>query len=405
MKQIIKVRSFFHKGKIASVFVMLVAALALYITINTSARLFDQYYSYRILKNSGLNTQNTYFYGLYPHIGLEQQGLDAVRGSASSIFDMIESSSFVEKTYYVRYTDTFMYKDLYFGIILYEPEFFEALPLLKRYGLDFSDHPDGVIVSNDIFKDLRRGDAFEMTSLTTSKKLSLTCAGHMKYPYKYLSLNSVSSTMHADILFDNMQAMIMCADEEKMDELREYTDIHSKTSVFFSVKDGTPEGEVQALLKHLNYSGFAASIEGILDNSRKAITEYIKNYMLMPIVMMIASLIAYMSIIIINVFKKQREMAVTYLCGASKKSIYRTVLGSCFLISFIPSLLAVLYIQLAPTILSAGSEFKNIASRVIVSDQIWIVVGFLLLTLAVSFVTVFISMGRKSPLQYLRGLE
>ena len=50
-------------------------------------------------------------------------------------------------------------------------------------------------------------------------------------------------------------------------------------------------------------------------------------------------------------------------------------------------------------------ELPMVSTFVVTSDQLWVVLGFFILTVIVSFAAVLISMGRKSPVEYLRGLE
>ena len=405
MKEIRKIKALLKKGKLSSLFIILIAIFALYMTINTSVRIFDQYYSYRVLKNSRLNGSNTYIYGLYAHEGLMIQGLDVMRQSAYDTIDTIKNSEIVDKVYTIRYTDTFMYQDLYFGIILYDDDFLEAFPMLRKYGIDFSKNPDGVILSHKVFDDLNTGDLFEMTSITNGKTIPLTCAGHMKYPYKYISLNGISSDMYADVVFDNDTIMIMRVDDDTIGFLEGYTSIDYKTGAIFTVKKDASEEQINILLRQINSNGFVERLNNILSRSKRIIDENIKTYMLLPMFLVFASVFSYASITIVNVFKIQRDMAISYLCGASKRQLFITLLSSCAVLCAVPCILTTLYIIYAPQFQKTGDNLGVIPENAIIIDQIWIVVAFFILTIIVSFATTLFSMGRKSPLAYLRGLE
>lgn len=403
MKQFRLIRAFFSKGKLSSLFIILVAALTLYMTVTASAQIFDQYYNYRILKSCKL--KRSYIMGVMLYDSIYQQGLDAIQKKTENVYEKISDSEIVEKVYTVRTIGDYMYEDLGFGITIYEPDFADAFPLMKKYGVDFSAYPDGIIVSHEVFSDIKPGDVFEMTSVKTGDSISFTCAGKLKYPYKHLVFNGAGTIMQADLFFQNNTGMIMLADDKRLEEIKGQGRVLLNMDILFTVREDTTEEQIGSFLTELRKDGYVESMETILENSRKATVESIKAYLLLPLFLVIASLTAYFSIIIINVFKKQREMAVSYLCGATKKDLYMTMLGYCLAVSVIPAVICAVWILMGPLWQYEWKELPMVSAFVVTSDQLWVVLGFFILTVIVSFAAVLISMGRKSPVEYLRGLE
>ena len=197
----------------------------------------------------------------------------------------------------------------------------------------------------------------------------------------------------------------MLADDKRLEEIKGQGRVLLNMDILFTVREDTTEEQIGSFMTELRKDGYAESMETILENSRKATVESIKAYLLLPLFLVIASLIAYFSIVIINVFKKQREMAVSYLCGATKKDLYMTMLGYCLAVSVIPAVICAVWILMGPLWQYEWKELPMVSTFVVTSDQLWVVLGFFILTVIVSFAAVLISMGRKSPVEYLRGLE
>ena len=116
-----------------------------------------------------------------------------------------------------------------------------------------------------------------------------------------------------------------------------------------------------------------------------------------------ASLIAYLSVVILMIRKKEKNIAVEYLCGANKRQSVLTLILACCSISFIPVVAVSVMIIVVPEI--QWLDRSAFLTEIITPDLIWIAVICFAFTIVISVIAVLMSVGRRSPLTYLRGLE
>jgi len=173
--------------------------------------------------------------------------------------------------------------------------------------------------------------------------------------------------------------------------------------MLITVKDGASEEETRALVEDLKYSGIVESMEGILENSRQEINTLLVHILPRPVFNLLASLIAYLSMVILLIRKKRHALAVDYLCGAEKRSCVADLIGSGCLISFIPMLIVALMIIVVPEMQWRGQMAYT--SSILTFDMLWVPVLCFIITLIISAAAALISLGKRSPVGYLRGLE
>ena len=209
--------------------------------------------------------------------------------------------------------------------------------------------------------------------------------------------------MTSEDLLSNLPILIMQPDEETFAMLEKNTRIIYSPDVMFTFKRGTTDAQIEEAVQEFRKTGIVDSMSNIIERSREMIIDNVRAVISRPLFLMIASVIAYLNVILVMVFKKQKDMSVSYLCGARKRDIVSTVFWACFIVTVIPSLIATVFILVAPEMQWTG-RFQS-KGLLITTDHLWVVAGYFAFTVIASVVAILISLGRKSPLEYLRGLE
>jgi len=403
LKLLRRISAFFINSRISSLFIMAVAVFALFSFIMTAAWISDQYYNYSILKNS--KVKNGYIFGTSLYEFIIQQGNTEVQRRFKENEDLLRNNPLIKDVYTIKVANHAEYGGGPLSIVLYDKELLDAFPLLRRYGIDFSSDSNGVIVSGELFREMKAGDSIDVVLTNGSQKTptSLTVAGHMNYPYKFLSFNSVTTELSADDLFSNIPVMIMQANEKVFPLLENNTRIAYNPDILFTFKEEATDEQIENTLTELRKIGVVGSIERVIAKSKENVLLNVKTFLTRPLFLMIATLIAYLSVVIVMVFKKRKEIAIEYLCGASKKDILLTLFGACLVISIVPAVIITIFVLVAPELQWKG--YYKLSGQLITTDLLWIVAAYFVLTVIVSQAAVLVSIGRKTPLGYLRGLE
>jgi uncharacterized membrane protein len=167
-----------------------------------------------------------------------------------------------------------------------------------------------------------------------------------------------------------------------------------------------------------------------------------------PLFLLSASLMAYLSILILTFKRQEKNLAMYYLCGASKRKSTMLTFITFTIIALIPILLVVAFIvsweplnisgeinsmyrdylreadkngthytnmeELYPgwkgfVLEQFGGAINNRIQKLINLDiklvNLWIVFGFYGITALVAFLVTWLSMRKHSPLTYLRGVN
>jgi hypothetical protein len=90
---------------------------------------------------------------------------------------------------------------------------------------------------------------------------------------------------------------------------------------FTNFKDTAAQNDINFCRDYIKNYGETFEINKILNNTSECIKSIIKKNLPFPIFLLFISLIAYISISILMIYKKIDEMSIYHLVGCSKKRI------------------------------------------------------------------------------------
>ncbi len=400
IKEIVKIRSLFKGYMIRTLLMTAVLVISIWTGVKSFAEINDMLINYNVISQSTLG--NAYIYSYY--YTLETFKLEDQNRVMGQVIDDLRNDPSVETVLSVRTTNDIGFEEdgkiSYFTILVYDEGMDMAFPVLRKLGIDFSKNPDGAILASRVFNTLHRGDDMSFTIYPTRQKVSVKIAGHMRYPYKYISFGGGGTEMSLDDLFSKGDLVIMQSTESTLklvDRINYYPDI------LISFSSDASEKEVASVIETLKRTGNVDSIDEMTERYLQELAVIVKQGSLRPMFFMLASLIAFLSLMIMMIRSKERELAIAYLCGATKGQCAFEIFKVGTLMALIPSLINIIMILIVPELTWRGMIVQD--ESVITSDLIWAVVVYFVIILAVSTIVVIVSIRKKSPVKYLRGLE
>ena len=335
----------------------------------------------------------------------------------------LEADERVEQVFTVRIVNPVSYEGSGISIVLYEPEMLDAFPQLKKNGVDFSESPNGCILGSKQFNKLKTGDMIELR--IRNRDIQIPVAGKMDSPYRRVSLATSSTIPRAEYLFSEGDVIIMQETPQVMEQLTELNaSIAYDQNLIVRFSSGVTEQEKEEILSDLSGEYLAYSFEEMFENSNVTAEKNLKQKLPQPLFLAISAFVAYFSIMILSLKKKEKDMAVLRLCGMSRKKYGTVVFTICQLFVILPVLLCVIFLLVWPELQWSLSELligyytesqtlSSVLMRVgLYIDDIKVDMGCLPVVLGYYTLTVLISLGitvgsvaRHTPLSYLRGVQ
>ena len=406
MRSLKKITAFFY-GRTAELLLVIIVAVASLITsILSAASIYDKCVNYLIVKNNKLNNAYLYAFAYTPGI-IDSYGVDGMKELFRVKAEEIKNNTIVEKAYTVKISNSIEYNGVRTSIILYENGFIKEFPMLGRFGLGFADDSDGCILTTSVFNEIHDGEYFDVDFYFGQEKTHgmLRSAGHLRYPYKHFEFAGYSSNLEADDVIVNSDVIIMQPDEGTLEMLNRYTNVTYMPDVLFTIRENASPKDVESFINELNNSGYVESFDDVVNNSRETVFEALRYQFIRPFFFMISTVAAFLSIMVVVVNTKRRDMAIAYLCGAQRIDLINTAIHSSIAVCSVPSIIGVAFILLAPGLQWTGRLERFGDGSLITPELIWIVVAYFVLTLIVSVIAVLLTIGRKTPIENLRRFE
>lgn len=413
------------KGIRASVFVLtLMMAWSIFSGIVAFGRAQYILSDTQTLKSA--DTSNAYMLMYFPSGEEVMTGKHADK--AEKLERVLESESIVAHVFSIRVANPVQYNDTNISIVLYEPEMLAFFPELEEMGIDFSDDPDGCILGSKIFSKLNTGDSFQLNFSKNATKPILdtfTVAGYLTPPYRRMQFTTSATIPYASDLFSEGDIVIMQATDnvmQRLDTLAKRIEHDRNLMVVF--KDGTTKEEQEQLLMELAPDNVFASLDQILLNSESESAEILKEEMPQPLFLAVSSMVAYLSITVLVLKKKEKDIAVLYLCGASSWKCAMLSFAATQLYALLPVAINICVVLLWPQInwnfsvhfTSSIGEVFGITARDYVSfwlrtldssrlnnDSLFIILGYYIVTSAISVAATAGAMLRHTPQSYSKG--
>ena len=343
---------------------------------------------------------------------------------AQTVEAALEAETIVEDVFSIRVANPVSYGGEGISIVLYEPGMTEFFPGLKKYGVDFEDDPNGCILGSTMFGGLNAGDTVSLKF--SGKTADFSVAGHMTSPYRRMTLSSSSTEPRASHLFKEGDLVIMQATDtvvEQLTALAKRIEYDCNLIVVFT-EDSTAE-ERQQVLETAAPKSLCYSFNEIIENSEADVAATLKEEFVQPLFFAISTAVAYMSITILTFKKKEKDTAILYLCGCSRRKCTAIHFVVFQIFALIPLLINVLFVLLWPRIEWDYVPFMfRLKLDYGVTDELYFIIyrmfhflesitvntaclsvafGYYICAAVISIIAVLFSMARHTPLTYLRG--
>lgn len=315
----------------------------------------------------------------------------------------LEENPYVDNIFPIQVVNPLSYQGYSISIVLYEPGMVEAFPALQTLGIDFSSNENGCILGSKIFSGINKSNEITLEFYRPEAHTkSFEIASYLKSPYKYLSLSTSNTAATAKDLFFSGDVVLMQSTNEVMHKLEGIAEIQYNSNFILSLKDNLTDDEKQTILNEIKEKALVYPLDEIVAKTEEAVTKECKMIAPRPVFLLLAAIIAYFSNVILTVVKKEKELAIFYLCGSSKgMCILVSIVANC-LITFIPVVINCLFVLLAPTYDWLG--YIDLDGFFITPYAYSLIWGCFATTLAISAITVIATMHKKTPSTFLRGI-
>lgn len=291
--------------------------------------------------------ENAYLLSYFPNAADIANGFG--QDDIKQIESDLESNNLVEDVFSIRVVSPVQYNGKTVTLLLYEPRMLDFFPGLQKTGLDFSDAPNGCILSGEQYSGIKAGDTIGLR--IGGEPLSFPVSGLLKAPYHRMSLTSSSTLPITEDLFAEDDAIIMQATDEVLEMLRSSAKQITYNTNLIAVFEGqTTKESREALLQQTAPKYIYCALETLIENSQEKISKTLKQELPLPIFLAAISSFAFFSVSMLVYKKKQRELAVYYLCGLSRFKSGLVNLAVYQLFTVVPVVINIILIQIWPRI-------------------------------------------------------
>ncbi len=398
---------FFKRLRPHTTAMVILMTLAMFIWIQNIGYIRYIMYDYRIVKSSESNVY-------YTEAFVSDEDLSKlIQGQPTAMtlkVDEIAKMPEVDHVYCVYTANSVSYHDSGFSILLLDPKITEDFTALKETGFDFEGNEEGCIVVGPYFDDLSHEIElkFNRPGIHTE---TFPVIKHIRSAYKQLLLSGTSTDHLAQDLFQSVDAaIIMPATKKNLEHFREVSLLISSPNYIISFNKSASNDDIAGVKRAFAPFGQMVSMEEITNNTEVQIKENMKTMLPRPAFLLLTSTVSYLSMVILFVRKKSDELAVSYLCGASKSQTIRLTLAATTVVSLIPAIINLIIIGIADSsrtnaALDDGFLGIRFSSMMLGDTARLMVLAYFAFTLIIAFVTVLAMTAGKSPIMLLRRNE
>ncbi len=399
MKFVCLLHSFLKKVRFSGLVLAIMMTFSIFLGVMTLSMMQYLSYDYHLVKDV---SPDVYYAQAFRSPGSMTvgQGRPAERGNR--LMADLRALAAVEYAYGVRSVSPLSYQEEQISISLWDPGLLDVFPALRRMGFDFSKNENGCIFFGSISSKVQ-GNTVDFTfTRPTRQTESFSVCGFVGLPSKRISL-SVSSTSHtmANDLFKTGDVVVMLATDAVVQKLEGVSTIGPYSNCVYKLREDATEAEIQEVQRVVDQYGLAVSMETVTQNTLDHLRERQKEALPLPIFLLMITIVAYLSMVILLVKKKEKELSVIYLCGASKRKCVWLIILSMMTFSVGPMLL-----NAALVVVGVGLQRRGIISLqgyYVTYASLVLVILYFVMTVLISFLTVTISMRKQTPVSYMKG--
>lgn len=237
-------------------------------------------------------------------------------------------------------------------------------------------------------------------------EIKIKIAGILPYPCYMPYYGGGGSTIAADSLFANYDTILVYDGELMQSLMDQYPGSFGVDRNFMVKFDAdASEEDLEEAMQFLRNRGAIHPVSEILNQSKIELAESFKSVMLQPIFFLFTTFLAFISMMILSIYKRIQDHSVFYLVGCSKKRIMVDMTIQIGIISLISGLLNLLYVLNYSKLVAMDVIHYDVVFLVFDNQVIWVVVGIIL---AIYLLTVCVAMSimkKRSPVDMLRKFE
>lgn len=350
---------------------------------------------YDIVAGTTADTSRMYYYMTL--------ALDIRDDRTRALIEKLEAEPAVEGVYGVYYVNPVSYQEgkrtIGIGLQLVDPK---LLTLFPGLGLEFSD-PDGIVIGARVFRDVPKGETITLIFTRPNRQVEFTVAGHLGYPYSYLSFGGGSNKPMADDLFHSQEVLLMLATPENIERFSGLATVQVSENFLVEFRADATREQMDAVLEFLAGTGNTDSMEEILDRSTSELEKRMRSDLPLPVMMLVISAFAYFSTMIMAFKQKERDLAIFHLCGAGRQQCVYVVVGAFARVSLVPVVISTVLVALLPEM---DWLWMLTMGEYVIDEWCYLVIGgYFAASLIVSAAAVWVQMMGHTPLTLLRGVE
>ncbi len=394
-KILAKIKNLLSGMEIQAGFLAVICTITMFAGLIVAGRINDMASTYRIFKSNTLG-EAYYFSDFTAAAG----PVDDADNLFSKWRETLQASPAFGEMYTFRYIGPAFFdeaKDIGINVILYDPGFTDRFPLLKTLGADFTEDPDGAVLGSAVSFDVTDSGELVLYNYAYQRHVAFHVIGKLRKPFKIILPTGSGTTLRLSDLINTGDIMLMQATDKV---LSEFDHIHyNKIGFIFTIRSGASDSDRNKLLQDMQYLGNVESLENMLSSARDELKTTIINQLPLPVFVLLSTLIAYLSMVVLMIRKKQSEMAVAYICGASRKKLVAEMIFTCCLVTLLPCVINLLILLYIPDMVYYGT------AALLTPDLVWVVAAYFAVTVIVAVVSVAAFFAGHSPMENLRGLE
>ncbi len=399
MKKIKLLGSYSRNVRFSIVVLVLMMLVVLYMVIDVVGQICYIRASYDLVSGSARSPDQLYVF---------QSWGSSNRSGKETAMDIAlkaAKSDPAVSTYCVYYTAWVSYHGQTTNLVLYDREMIDLFPILQQNGVIFTE-PMGCVVGGEGFENTEPGDKITLEFRRGEvKNIEFPVNGKLTYPNLYFSLSETTTDgKTADSMISpGSQIIIMEANADVLVLLDEVAMVRNTTNFIFAFEAGTPDSHKEEFINKIRDVGLIVPFTEVLKNTEIAIQEKYVETLPIPLFLLLVSTTAFFSTMILIFKKKEQELAINFLCGASRKECITTVIVLFSIIALIPTLVGIGYVLYYPYIERPG--YIPIPELIIDWRCILVVLAYYVLTQAFAAFAVWLQMRSHTPLGLLRGTE
>lgn len=373
-------------------FMMTVAMLIGVITVG-KLRYIRRHYD--IVAGTSADTSRMYYYMTL--------SLDIRDDRTRALIEKLEAEPAVEGVYGVHFVSPVSYQEEKWqtgiSVQLLNPR---LLTLFPGLGLTLSEN-DETVIGARVFRDVPKGETITLIFPRPNRQVEFTVAGHLGYPYSYLTFGGGSNRPMADDLFHSQEVLLMLATPENIERFSGLATVQVSENFMVEFRADATREQIDAVLEFLAGTGNTFSLDEILARSTSELETRMRSDLPLPVMMLLISAFAYFSTMIMAFKQKERDLAIFHLCGATRGQCIGAVVGTFARISLVPVAISTALVALLPEM---DWLWMFTMGEYVIDEWCYLVIGgYFAASLAVSAAAVWVQMMGHTPLTLLRGVE